>query len=98
MRWRKLGLVYAPEGYETWARTHAMVPTPVLMPDGGLRVYFASCDAQMVGRPAYVDLDPLDPTRVLRVARRPVLDVGRAGCFDDNGVVPSCAVWRGNEL
>ncbi|QDO99592.1 hypothetical protein FNB15_01510 [Ferrovibrio terrae] len=98
MRWRKLGRVYAPDGHEPWARSHAMIPTPVGMPDGGLRIYFASCDDRGVGRIGYADLDPRDPTRILRRSEKPVLDIGRAGCFDDNGVNPTCAIWRGDEL
>lgn len=98
MRWRKLGRVYVPDGNEAWARSHAMLPTPVQMPDGGLRVYFACCDDRGVGRIGYADLDPRDPTRILRRATKPVLDIGRPGCFDDNGVNPACAIWRGAEL
>lgn len=98
MRWRRLGRVYAPDGSAAWARSHAMIPTPVQMPDGGLRVYFASCDEKGVGRAGYADLDPRDPTRILRHSPKPVLDIGRPGCFDDNGVNPTCAIWRGAEL
>jgi hypothetical protein len=98
MRWRKLGRVYVPDGNEPWARSHAMIPTPVAMPDGGLRIYFASCDDKGIGRIGYADLDPRDPTRILRRAAKPVLDIGRPGCFDDNGVNPTCAIWRGGEL
>lgn len=98
MRWRKLGCIYAPDGNEAWARSHAAIPTPVQMPDGGLRVYFGSRDDRGVGRIGYADLDPRDPTRILRRAAKPVLDIGRPGCFDDNGVLPTCAIWRGAEL
>jgi predicted GH43/DUF377 family glycosyl hydrolase len=35
----------------------------------------------------YVDLDPIDPLKVLRVSVEPVLDVGVQGAFDDNGVI-----------
>lgn len=68
------------------------------MPDGGLRVYFGSRDDKGVGRIGYADLDPRDPTRILRHSAKPVFDIGRPGCFDDNGVLPTCAIWRGSEL
>ena len=87
MRWRKLGLVYGPDGSLPWAASHAMMPTPVLVADDVLRVYVNFCDAQMVARPGYVDLQASDPTRVLRVSQRPLLDIGVPGSFDDNGLV-----------
>ena len=97
MRFSKLGLVYGPDGRHAWARSYALAPTPVLLGDG-LRVYFASCDEEMVGSVGFVELDPEDPTRVLRVADRPVLAPGEPGCFDDNGVNATSLVTVGDEL
>ncbi|HEY0329451.1 MAG TPA: glucosyl hydrolase [Rhodopseudomonas sp.] len=97
MAWRKLGLVYAPEGDAPWARSHALAPTPVLRDDGRLRIYLSSCDAQMVGSVGYVELDPASPTRVLKVAHRPVLGPGAPGCFDDNGVNVTAMLRVGDE-
>jgi hypothetical protein len=98
LRWRKRGRVYVPDGSLRWAQTHAFPPTPHLRPDGTLRLYVASCDAGMVGRVGYVDVDPDDPGRVLEVARKPVLDIGDPGMFDENGVVPTCVVPVGDRL
>lgn len=44
MRWRKLGLIWKPKGDQTWARSHAMGPTPLLMPSGELRLFYSSLD------------------------------------------------------
>jgi len=98
MRWRKLGLVYAADGKLPWAQSHAFAPTPVMMQNGVIRVYVTSCDGDMVGRVGHVDLDAADPTRILRVADAPVLDIGAPGCFDDNGVVCTSVVEVGDEL
>jgi hypothetical protein len=86
MQWRKLGLVYCPDGTRPWARTHALAPTPILRADGGLRVYFSTITNDNIGSISYVDLDPSNPTRVVHVADHPVLGPGEDGCFDDNGV------------
>lgn len=72
-----------------------MLPTPVLRTDGSLRVYVTCCDDDMVGRPGFVDLDADDPTRVLRVSPRPVLDIGQPGTFDENGVAALSVVSLG---
>jgi hypothetical protein len=98
MRWRKLGLVYGPDGSRQWARSHALAPTPVAMEDGLVRIYFASCDESMVGRIGYVDVDADAPQRVINLAERPVLDIGDPGCFDDNGVNATSIVRVGGEL
>jgi hypothetical protein len=92
MRWRRLGVVYRPDGSQPWARSHAMLPTPVLRGTDALRIYYSACDADGAGRPAWVDVDPADPTRVLRACRAPLLDLGRPGAFDDNGVVATSVV------
>ncbi len=92
MKWRKLGRVYSPAGESGWDRTYAHLPTPVLLDDRHIRVYFAALDEQKRGRIGYVDVDGADPCRVRRVAAEPVLDLGEPGSFDDAGVNPSCLV------
>jgi predicted GH43/DUF377 family glycosyl hydrolase len=98
VRWRKKGLVYAPDGRLPWARHHAFPPTPLRLDDELLRVYVGSLDERNVGRIGYVDVSLERPSEVVRVAERPVLDIGTPGCFDDNGVVPTCALRVGDEV
>jgi predicted GH43/DUF377 family glycosyl hydrolase len=97
MRWHKLGQVYCPAGDKWWARAYAHLPTPELVEDGVIRVYFAGLDENKYGRLGWVDLDARDPLRVLGEAEEPVLDLGELGSFDDCGVVPSCAARLGGE-
>lgn len=97
-RFKRLGLVYCPEGSQSWARQAAMLPTPLMLDEHRLRVYFASTDEKNVGRLGYVELDVREPRNVLEVAREPVLDIGRPGTFDDNGVNPSFVVRVGERL
>jgi len=88
-----MGRVYAPDGSRAWAKRYAFPPTPCLREGGGvIRVYVTFCDAEMVGRVGFVDVDADDPSRVLRVSEEPVLDIGTPGAFDENGVVPTCTL------
>lgn len=96
MRWRKLGLVYAPSGEQWWARSHTHLPTVEVIDDAVVRVYFAALDDRQYGRVAFVDLDARDLRRVTYVAPEPVLDLGELGAFDDCGVVPSCVIRTGD--
>lgn len=93
MKWQKKGLIYGPDGSSMWARHSALQPTAVVLNDEVIRVYCGFRDDSGIGRAGYVDVDGLDPSRVLGVSAEPVLDIGRPGTFDENGVIP-CAVVR----
>jgi hypothetical protein len=92
MRWRKLGLVFAPEGRSWWQQAYAFPPTPLKLDDQRLRLYLCFCDRDTVGRVGYVDVSLADPREVLEVSDDPVLDIGQHGAFDDNGVLPTCVL------
>jgi predicted GH43/DUF377 family glycosyl hydrolase len=96
MKWRKLGVVWKPDGKLWWARTHASCPTPVRLDDGTLRIYVQCRDDKNVGRVGFVDIDPSDPLRVLGCSEAPVLDIGAPGAFDDNGVFQTSIVSAGD--
>jgi hypothetical protein len=87
--WQKKGLVFdtARRSVGAWMRHSALTPTPVALDGERIRVYAGFRDIEGVSRIGYVDLRADDPTRVIRVSREPVLDVGRGGCFDDNGMI-----------
>jgi hypothetical protein len=87
--WTKLGLVFdtARQGVGGWMRHSALTPTPYRLDDELIRVYAGFRDADGVSRIGYVDVRADDPAAVVRVSAEPVLDVGRAGCFDDNGMI-----------
>jgi predicted GH43/DUF377 family glycosyl hydrolase len=92
VRWRKLGLVYKAEGSSKWARTHAMCPTPLLISNRVIRIYVTCRDDLGVGRIGFVEVCAHDPTKVLKIGSEPLLDAGRPGTFDDNGVMASSVV------
>ena len=91
MRWKKLGLVYGPDGGLPWAKSHAMIPTPIRMNDRVVRVFVTFCDAKGIGRPGYVDVSASNPMEVLSVSQQPLLDIGKPGTFDENGLL-TCSV------
>ena len=68
-----------------------MLPTPLRLPDGRIRILLGICDTNTVSRIGWIDLDGRDPSRVLGEWREPILDIGAPGHFDDNGVNP-CSV------
>lgn len=93
MNWLKLGLVWGPDGTLPWARTHAMVPTPIDLPQlGVIRIFFSGCDQSGIARPGFVDVSPADPARVVAVHPEPLMDIGLPGTFDENGVLVTSVV------
>jgi len=91
MKWLKKGVIYKPTGDLWWARTHAMIPTPTLLNENTIRIYLSSCDDLNVARVGYVDIDSNNPENIIQISNEPVLDVGKQGTFDDNGVL-ACSI------
>lgn len=97
MKWNKRGVIYAAENDAEWKNQFAMLPTPLLM-DDKLRIFIGFCDKNNVGRIGYVDVNPDNPSEIIEISKEPVLDIGRKGCFDDNGVVPISIMRKGEEV
>lgn len=85
--WHKAGVVWHVDKLTAWAHNSALTPTPLLLNDGRLRVYAGLRDEHGISRIGYVDLDGQNPSSVIGFSVSPVLSTGRAGCFDDNGVI-----------
>ena len=98
MIFEKKGRIYSPNNFAPWAVSHAMLPTPYLRKDGVLRIFVAFCDKNTVGRIGYVDCDPNKPSKILNVSKKPVLDIGQPGSFDENGVNPISLVKYHDQL
>lgn len=92
MSWLKLGLVFRPQEDIDWALTHATCPTPLQLPNGEVRVFFAARDALQRSHVGYFDIDLDDPERGVRVSTEPILSPGPLGCFDGNGIYVTSVV------
>lgn len=97
MIWEKRGMIYCPNNEQPWKNQYAMLPTPLLINDV-LRIFIGFCDKDNVGRIGYVDVNPANPLEVIGISDKPILDIGRKGCFDDNGVVPISILQTGNDI
>jgi hypothetical protein len=95
MRWEKLGRIFCPSGEKAWMQSHAAVPFAENLEDNCYRIYFTTRDSKNRSHVAYVDMDILNPSKVLGVCRSPVLSPGPLGAFDDSGAMGSWLVRRG---
>jgi len=98
MKWIKKGLIYGPDGRYSWAKHSALQPTPIFITDDVIRVYVGFRDENGVSRVGFVDVDAKNPSQVLNISAKPVLDIGAPGTFDDNGVVPCAIIEREGKL
>jgi hypothetical protein len=90
--WVKRGPIFQAGGRAAWMASHAQMPVPVLTEDGRLRVYFSTRDDQNRSRSAFFETDADQPANVAYVTKRPALDLGEPGAFDDSGAMASCIV------
>ncbi|WP_339930094.1 hypothetical protein [uncultured Brevundimonas sp.] len=95
--WTQLGVIFAPDGSMDWSRTHAQAPAAVLM-DDRIRVYFGTRNAENRSRTGFIEVDRADPTRLLHVHDRPVMDLGKPGTHDEDGVIASQVITVGDAL
>ena len=102
-KWIKRGRVFNPRDYagRDWLDSFAQGPATLVF-DDFVRVYFSCRPApdekgQYVSYSSYVDLARSDLRRVLRVADKPILDLGALGTFDEFGTYPVSVQRAGDE-
>lgn len=99
MKWVKQGLVINREIIKLdWYKRNAMMTVPLKLNDEVIRLFITFCDENNIGRVGYVDVDAVNPSKILNYSKRPCLDIGEDGTFDDNGVVSSSMLIEDNKL
>ena len=93
MNCKKLGIVYNHTSINAWWQSHTMAPSAILLNENIIRVYLGCWDAKKISRIGYVDVDSKNPLNIIRVSDNPVLDIGKNGTFDENGVFPGHATY-----
>ena len=98
-----MGKVFDPRDHATtWLSEFAQAPSSLMFEDF-VRVYF-SCrpprdqNGQFVSYSAYVDLDKKDLFKIIDVAKQPILELGKRGCFDEFGTYPVSTIRMDDEV
>jgi hypothetical protein len=91
MKFIKKEKIYEFNKPNNWWKTHTMAPSAIYW-NGKIRVFIGAWDDSPISRITYIDLDPKNPTKIIKIkSDNPVLDIGEDGMFDDNGVFPAHA-------
>lgn len=96
MKWQKLGQIIVPKTTLFWNQSHAMLPTADHIEGDIFRIYYSGRDKENRSHTGAVTINLLEPYKVLDITEKPLLSPGQLGCFDDNGVSPSCIVNLGD--
>jgi hypothetical protein len=99
MAWKKLGLIFDISKHNVpWLKSHAMLPTPIFLDNNKIRIYFTGRDHNGQSRIGFLDLDSSDPTKIMYIHNKPLLEVGKTGTFDDCGTVGTCVMNAGKNI
>lgn len=99
-KWEKKGMIFSPNGRTEWMYSHAQCPFTYDFGDY-VRVYFSTREAYKNGMSrahgGWIDLDKNNLNNVIRVADRPMMQLGDVGEFDEFGSMPNSIVKVGDE-
>ena len=102
MKWNKLGKIFDPTEHKLPNNCREFAKSPqALVFKYFVRIYFCSCERDKTGKylshVAYVDMDKALRT-IIGISTKPVVPLGKLGCFDEHGIFPINPVRVGNEI
>jgi predicted GH43/DUF377 family glycosyl hydrolase len=97
MKWKKRGLIFNVEQPMGWINSHTQCPTAIVL-QNAIRVYFSVRFNNQQSLPVSIDLDINNPNIILKERLQPILDFGRKGTFDENGIIPSYFIEINSDL
>jgi hypothetical protein len=93
-RWKKLGNVFNPCELDTPSWMHEFAQAPhVIKFDDFIRVYF-SCrpeidnSGQYISYSGFVDFERKNVFNIINISKKPILELGELGTFDQFGIYP----------
>ena len=98
MAWVKKGLIYCSQGKFQWDISHSQVPTPFLLNDSLLRIFYSARNVENQSLISFIDVSANNPSEVLYIHPEPILTLGTPGTFDDSGMMPSWVIKVNDEF
>ena len=92
MKWKKQGVIFAPDNEFDWMVSHASIPVADNISEDRIRIYFGTRDKDGRSHTTFIEVASQNLSNVLYVHDRPILEMGPLGTFDDNGIMPSWLV------
>lgn len=96
MMWYKKGLIFKTDHNQSWMVSHACVPTAFILSNNRIRIYFAPRNENGQSIPTFIEVNASNPSELLYVHDKPIMQLGKLGTFDDGGIMP-CSIIQSNE-
>lgn len=103
-KWKKLGKIFDPTQVKNigWLNEFAQAPS-IIEFDDFIRVYFScrpkpDAQGQYVSYSAYIDLDKNNLFKVVAIADKPILELGKTGTFDEFGIYPVSIIQENDKF
>ncbi|EPY2271654.1 hypothetical protein ACXAUS_000440 [Clostridium sporogenes] len=104
LKWEKIGRIFNPLDINNidWMKEFAQAPS-VLIFEKFIRVYF-NCrpqpdeKKQYVSYSAYVDLNRDNLFEILNISKKPIIELGDIGTFDEFGTYPTSVIRKEKEI
>lgn len=104
-KWNKLGKIFNPlemKGRPIWMHEFAQAPATLIF-DQFIRVYFncrpkPNSNGQYVSYSAFVDLDRNNLFKIINIAQKPCLKLGKLGAFDEFGTYPVSVIKEDKKI
>ena len=86
--WTKKGLIFSDH--------HAQLPVCDILSDR-IRIYYSTrIDGKSA--PMFIDVDRVEPSKIIRKSAEPILAWGKLGSFDRFGIMPTEIItWKGQK-
>jgi predicted GH43/DUF377 family glycosyl hydrolase len=90
--WEMLGILIKPSDFNYyWFNDLTQAPNAIVMSDR-IRVFFSSrsniSKGKYISYSSFFDLSLNDPTNIIAINNKPILDLGKTGAFDEFGIYP----------
>jgi hypothetical protein len=87
MAWKKIKHLFVPSNHYDWMYSHASNPVPFILDNEReiVRVFFSTRTKENVSHIGFVDIDFKNHFEILNISKKPVLEPGSLGLFDDSG-------------
>ncbi len=100
MNWIKKGKIFDPSEYNLPNNCREFAQSPqTLLFDDFVRIYFSTREKDYSGKYlshiAFVDMTK-DFSSVINISTKPVIELGKLGCFDEHGIFP-INIFRDND-
>ncbi len=92
MRWTKHGCFYSLDKGDKHRISHTQLPVVDTSADEYWRIYYSSRNSDGRSLPYYIDIEAGKPEKIIREQKKPLLELGKTGHFDEHGVMPTAIV------